>query len=86
MCRFTEVDSSVFSEDFDKTNKACFRYLDEDVYFLLSKRGEALEIHVQADGRKGKRKLREGCQAIIEDVKDMFPWCKMLIANRCVYG
>ncbi len=80
MIRFVEVSPDVFSADFNKENKACFRYLGEDVYFLLSKRGEALEIHVQATGKSGKKKLREASKAIVKDVPDMFPWCKMLIA------
>ena len=80
MLSFTEVSGDVFSDDFDKENKVCFRYLDEDVYFLLSKRGEALEIHVQADGRKGKKRLREASKAIVKQVPNMFPWCRMLIA------
>ena len=31
-------------------------------------------------GRNGKRALRDGCRAIINEVPSIYPWCKMLIA------
>jgi hypothetical protein len=77
---FNPVDPKVFGDGFNTESKECYRYKDSHVFFLLSRRGMALEIHVAAIGRRGKKRLREACKAIIEQVPNMFPWCKMLIA------
>ena len=86
---FNLVDSSVFSNEFKTELKECYQYNDSQVYFLLSRRGDAVEIHIAAIGRKGKQRLREAGRAIIKQVPIMFPWCNMLIATvipRSVYN
>lgn len=72
-------DLSLF-EDAGKDEACCYQYNNSPVYFLLSRRGDALEIHVKAVGRKGKLKLREAAKSIVNQAPKMFPWCKMLIA------
>ena len=78
---FLECDDNPFdSVAFPAENKTCVKYRNGKVFFLLSRRGEAIEIHVLAIGRNGKLCLMDACKKIIDEVKDMFPWVKMLIA------
>ena len=77
MFKFVENDEF---KDFGKDNAQVLQYKDEDVYFLISKRGGAIEIHVSAKGRKGKLKLREASKAVVDFIPKAYPWCKMLIA------
>jgi hypothetical protein len=76
---FSLADPIAFGDGFNTEFKECYKYDDSEVYFLLSKRGEALEIHIAAVGRKGKRRLREALRAMVKEVPKMFPWCRMLI-------
>ena len=63
------------------TEKAIYlKYDQAPVYYMITQRGDAIEIHVGADGREGKKALREACKAVIEWVKDNYKWCDMLIA------
>ncbi len=67
----------------------CVKYKKAPVYYLLSQRGKAMEIHCGAEGREGKRALREAGKAIIEHVKVIMPECKQLIApvsDKAVYN
>ena len=65
---------------FDTDFKLCFKYDGEDVFFLMSKRGEAIEIHLAATSREGVKALHDASKKTIPDIKIMFPWCKQLIA------
>ena len=76
---FNEIDSSLF-KGFKVDYGRCYQYDDKPVYFLLSRRGNAMEIHVKADGREGRILLRKGCAAVIEWIPRQFIWCRMLIA------
>ena len=76
---FSEADNGLF-EGFKLDNSLCYQYQDKPVYFLLSKRGQAMEIHVKAEGREGKLLLRKACKAVIDWIPKQFIWCKMLIA------
>ena len=76
-------------KDFNRTNKQCLEHIDSGVYFLISQRGEAIECHVAADGRKGRKNIRKACLAFVDMIPVIFPWCKMLIApvdSKSVYN
>lgn len=66
--------------DFDKI-ALCVKYGEYPVYYSLTMRGMAIEIHVSAKGRAGKLKVREASKAVIDWIPKAFPWCKMLIAT-----
>lgn len=76
---FKIVKNDVFSS-FGKESAITVKYNKGPVYYLLSQRGEAMEIHVSATSREGKRLIREASSAVIQWVEHTFPWCKMLIA------
>jgi hypothetical protein len=77
--RFYEVSPSNFDAGFPEFGR-CYQYKKGPIFYLLTAKGEALEIHVKAECRKAKKLIREAGLAIIEDIKNLFPWCKMLIA------
>lgn len=86
---FSECERPDLFSDFEGGVAICVKYDKAPVYFLLSQRGNAIEIHIAADGRKGKKALRMAGGAIIVYIKTVFPWCKMLIAgvtDKSVYN
>lgn len=68
-------------EDFLTERKQCYEYCDGGVFILLSRRGNALEAHIAAEGRKGRRNLRLAASAMLKEAKKSFPWLEMLIAT-----
>ena len=58
--------------------KEAWKYKQAEVYFLMSRRGNALDMHLGARGRD-KRYIRQAGQALIDEVRDTYPWCQMLI-------
>ena len=77
---FSVVDNAFDPVEFPFRRAVCWQYKDNPVHFLLIRRGEALEIHVQAIGRAGKTQLLCACQSVIKESKTAYPWAKMLIA------
>jgi hypothetical protein len=78
---FNQVDSKLFGETpHNLSKKVCLQYGKEDVFYLLSQRGKAIEIHVAAHGRKGKLKVREASLAMVREIPLIYEWCNMLIA------
>jgi len=69
----------IFGNDFSKV-PICLRHSEWPVYFLLSQRGEALEVHIAADGREGKKAMRTVGAEFLKYIDIAYPWCKMLIA------
>jgi len=68
---------------------ACVKYGEYPVYFMLIKRGQAIEIHISAKGRAGKLKLREAAKAVIDWIPKQYPACEMIIAtvaSKSVYN
>ena len=82
---FIPADPLEFGEGFSET-AVSWEYKRGPVFFLLTRRGDALEIHIRALGRKGKLLTREATRAIIEDIETIYPWCKMLIAPVNVFS
>lgn len=89
---FSEVERpDVFSNAYDGE----FVYLKYDkapVYYMITQRGEAIELHAGCEGREGKLALRKAGRAVIEWIPKTYPWCKMLLIptvgkrayNQCV--
>ena len=68
-------------DDFTRQGETCIEYIEAPVFFMLSRRREAIEvIHIGADGREGKKGLRDAARALIEYVRASYPWCRMLLA------
>ena len=85
---FTLSNEDVFETAKDRA-AITIKYAKGDVYYLLSQRGQAIEIHIYIPTREGKLLIREATKAVIEWVKDAFPDCKMLIApvqKKSVYN
>lgn len=79
---FKEVD---ISEGFDVEKVgSCLKYKNKPVYFLITRRGDAIEIHVGAKGRDGKLLIREAASAVIDWIPQKYEWCKMIIATVSV--
>ena len=57
------------------------RYRDAPVYMLLVGRGNALEIHIAADGREGRRGLRNAVACLPGWLESSGIECEMLIAT-----
>ena len=66
--------------EFDTDKKLCYREAGTDAYFLLSRRGDAIEIHCAATSRAGAKVLYDSGRSIVKEISIIFPWCKMLIA------
>lgn len=75
------------------TDKALYlKYDKAPVYYMITQRGEAIELHAAADGREGKLALREAGKAIINWIPKQYQWCKMLLIpvvgkrayNQCI--
>ena len=69
--------------------KQGWRFKHGEVYFLLSRRGDSLEVHIGAVGRDGKRLMDIAGKLWLEQVPIAFPWCQMLLApikRRSVYN
>ncbi|MAF43427.1 MAG: hypothetical protein CMI54_04560 [Parcubacteria group bacterium] len=67
----------------------CVKHNDHNVFFTVTQKGEAIEAHVCAKGREGRRALRDACVDFLLWVKIACPWCKMVIATvipRSVYN
>ena len=63
------------------TDKALYlKYDKAPVYYMLTRRGDAMELHVAAEGRAGRLALRDAGRAIIKWIPDNYKWCKMSIA------
>lgn len=58
----------------------CLQYKNYDVWVLLSWRGNAIEMHGIAKGRKAKLQTRNAVKEVIEMIPKIYPDCKMLIA------
>ena len=56
----------------------CFTWNDL-VYFTAAEKGDALSIHICAEGREAKRALRQALNEFSEAMFHWFPWCKMII-------
>ena len=85
---FAHATNSLFIS-FNTENKLCLEYADSGVYFLIAQRGIAMECHVAADGRKGRKNLRASCREFIKMIPISYPWCKLLIApvsKKSVYN
>ena len=70
-------------------NKQGWKYKHGEVYFLLSERGNSLEVHIGAVGKNGKRCLVEAGKLWLEQVPQYFEWAEMLLAPiklRSVYN
>jgi hypothetical protein len=88
MTLFSSCDRPSFFDSFSEI-PICVKYNKAPVWFLLSQRGRAIEIHIGTNCREGKRALREAGRAIIEHVKVIDPECKQLIApisSKAVYN
>lgn len=72
---------SSMEEAFGDKTGICIKDICAPVYFRLSRRGDAMEIHVMAKGREGKLSVRQSCDRVIEWVKDNYSWCECLIAT-----
>tara|TARA_R110002012_G_scaffold282145_2_gene471797 strand:+ start:300 stop:656 length:357 start_codon:yes stop_codon:yes gene_type:complete len=59
----------------------CKKWTTAPVYFMITKRGQSIEIHIGAKGRDGKRQIRAAGMAIIEYIRQKYTWCKMIIAT-----
>lgn len=66
---------------FDRDSALVIRYRDAPVYFCLLGRGKALEIHVAAEGRGGRRALRDALACLPSWVESEGIQCHMLIAT-----
>ena len=76
---FKEVEKP---ELFKNTYNAKFVYLKYDkapVYYMITRRGDAIELHAAADGREGKLALRDAGRAIIKWIPEQYEWCEMLL-------
>jgi hypothetical protein len=86
---FSEIERPKLFED-SYTDKALYlKYDKAPVYYMLTRRGDAMELHIAAEGRKGKLALRESGAAIINWLPKHFKWCKMAIApvgDKSVYN
>jgi hypothetical protein len=88
MTLFSSCDRPSFFDSFSEI-PICVKYNKAPVWFLLSQRGRAIEIHIGTNCREGKRALREAGRAIIEHVRVIDPECKQLIApviSKAVYN
>ena len=66
---------------FDRDSALVIRYRHAPVYFVLVGRGSALELHIAADGRAGRRGLRAAVAALPGWVEGEGIQCDMLIAT-----
>ena len=76
---FSEVERpGLFSDFIDSA--ICVKYDKAPVYFLLAEKGDAIEIHIGANTREGKKALREAGLNIKQWIFNRYKWCKMIIA------
>lgn len=62
------------------TDQAIYiKYKKAPVYYMLTRRGNAMELHARADGKDGILALRDAGRAVIEYVNKMYQWCEMLV-------
>jgi len=66
--------------EFPPENKVCWKYQLGDVFYLVSRRGDALECHIAATGRDGRLNMRYAADDFIKFAPRVYPWVKMLIA------
>lgn len=86
---FSEVERPKLFEG-SYTDKALYlKYDKAPVYYMITRRGDAMELHIAADGRQGKLALRDAGKAIIKWLPKYYEWCKMAIApvgDKSVYN
>ena len=85
---FKEVDRPSLFDGFIETAK-CYQYGDSPVFFLMTRMGNAMELHVGAVGREGKQQLRAACRDVMRWVFRHYGWCEMILApvkRRSVYN
>ena len=81
---FSSSGSNIFVDSgfrqFEDSPHIVVRYEKAPVYFRLSQRGKAIEIHIACEGREGKMAIREASKAVILFVKAAYKDCECLIA------
>lgn len=77
---FEQVDNVFDPVEFPYKTAVCWKYKKAPVYYLLIRRGDALEIHIQAKDRQAKRFVFEASKVVAREINERFPWAKMLMA------
>ena len=55
------------------------KWVHGDIWFSLTKRGEAVSMHFACLPQE-RRRIKEAADAFCEWVFDTYPWCKMILA------
>lgn len=75
------------------TDKAIYlKYDKAPVYYMMTRRGNAMELHARADGREGRLALRDAGRDVINWIPNEYEWCEMLLIptvgkrayNQCI--
>ncbi len=76
---FSFIDKPSCFDEFEDKPALWISYNLAPVYYQLTQRGDAIEIHIGAQGRKGKQHLRKASEAAKLWIKETFPWCKCVL-------